>query len=224
MFDALPSRLCKLSFAILPPTQCTVVDVVDQDLHDDYCDYCHDGGNLLCCDRCTAAFHLHCLGLDEEPTGDWLCSHCTQEVEAAVDMKKKKKKASATETKKEKAENSATPSRASTPATSAPTPKALSSTRKPKRRPKRELPPHPHHTRKSRKRTSQASMRLVCSLSFAEQISLALSQSAREATEKNEHRGERARGKADPSDFTSSTTPEVRVPVQPRREPLVVTW
>ena len=222
MFDALPSRLCKLSFAILP-TQCTVVDVVDQDLHDDYCDYCHDGGNLLCCDRCTAAFHLHCLGLDEEPTGDWLCSHCTQEVEAAVDMKKKKKKkASATETKKEKAENSATPSRASTPATSAPTPKALSSTRKPKRRPKGELPPHPHHTRKSRKRTSQASMRLVCSLSFAEQISLALSQSAREATEKNEHRGERARGKADPSDFTSSTTPEV--PVQPRREPLVVTW
>jgi len=26
----------------------------------EYCDYCKEGGDLLCCDQCPAAFHLGC--------------------------------------------------------------------------------------------------------------------------------------------------------------------
>ncbi|RWS12711.1 hypothetical protein B4U79_11049 [Dinothrombium tinctorium] len=46
----------------------------------EYCDYCKEGGDLLCCDRCPAAFHLSCndppLDEDDVPTGDWLCKRC----------------------------------------------------------------------------------------------------------------------------------------------------
>ncbi|RWS29938.1 hypothetical protein B4U80_06651 [Leptotrombidium deliense] len=46
----------------------------------EYCDYCKEGGDLLCCDKCPAAFHLSCndppLNEDDVPTGDWLCKRC----------------------------------------------------------------------------------------------------------------------------------------------------
>uniref|UniRef100_A0A3B4ET34 Zinc finger PHD-type domain-containing protein n=1 Tax=Pundamilia nyererei TaxID=303518 RepID=A0A3B4ET34_9CICH len=34
----------------------------------DTCDSCREGGDLLCCDHCPAAFHLQSL-----PAGKWMC-------------------------------------------------------------------------------------------------------------------------------------------------------
>ncbi|XP_064613233.1 LOW QUALITY PROTEIN: PHD finger protein 12-like [Liolophura sinensis] len=46
----------------------------------DCCDSCKEGGDLLCCDRCPAAFHLQChdppLEEDELPSGEWICHRC----------------------------------------------------------------------------------------------------------------------------------------------------
>ena len=43
----------------------------------DYCDACKEGGDLLCCDRCPAAFHLLChdppLEDADIPPGEWIC-------------------------------------------------------------------------------------------------------------------------------------------------------
>jgi hypothetical protein len=43
------------------------------------CDYCGDGGELLCCERCPASFHLLCAEppLNAIPDGDWYCKQCT---------------------------------------------------------------------------------------------------------------------------------------------------
>ncbi|XP_041971863.1 PHD finger protein 12 [Aricia agestis] len=47
----------------------------------DSCDACGEGGDLICCDRCPASFHLGCYDppLDENdiPVGLWLCRECT---------------------------------------------------------------------------------------------------------------------------------------------------
>jgi len=37
------------------------------DWHQVYCTICRDGGDLLCCDGCTAAVHPACVGLDAVP-------------------------------------------------------------------------------------------------------------------------------------------------------------
>ncbi|XP_063833422.1 PHD finger protein 12-like [Ostrinia nubilalis] len=46
----------------------------------DSCDACGEGGDLICCDRCPASFHLGCYDppLDENdiPAGQWLCREC----------------------------------------------------------------------------------------------------------------------------------------------------
>ncbi|XP_076363794.1 PHD finger protein 12-like isoform X2 [Tachypleus tridentatus] len=46
----------------------------------DCCDSCKEGGDLICCDRCPASFHIHCHNppLDKEdlPRGEWLCYCC----------------------------------------------------------------------------------------------------------------------------------------------------
>lgn len=46
----------------------------------DSCDACGEGGDLICCDRCPASFHLGCYDppLDETdiPAGLWLCREC----------------------------------------------------------------------------------------------------------------------------------------------------
>ncbi|XP_008423413.1 PHD finger protein 12 [Poecilia reticulata] len=53
----------------------------------DTCDSCREGGDLLCCDHCPAAFHLQCCNppLSEEmlPPGEWMCHRCN--------MRKKKR-------------------------------------------------------------------------------------------------------------------------------------
>ncbi|TNN08116.1 Nucleosome-remodeling factor subunit BPTF isoform 1 [Schistosoma japonicum] len=46
--------------------------------HEDYCRVCHQSGEVLCCDGCTAVFHLHCLNppLSSVPTTSWICPVC----------------------------------------------------------------------------------------------------------------------------------------------------
>ncbi|XP_074103378.1 chromodomain-helicase-DNA-binding protein Mi-2 homolog isoform X3 [Cotesia typhae] len=51
----------------------------DDDEHMEFCRVCKDGGELLCCDSCTSAYHTHCLSppLSEIPDGDWKCPRCS---------------------------------------------------------------------------------------------------------------------------------------------------
>ncbi|KAL2720914.1 PHD finger protein 12 isoform X1 [Vespula squamosa] len=46
----------------------------------DFCDACRDGGELICCDKCPASYHLQCHYPPVDPTdipnGEWLCYAC----------------------------------------------------------------------------------------------------------------------------------------------------
>lgn len=42
-----------------------------------WCMVCSEGGTLICCERCPAAFHTRCVGLEKEPDGSYLCPECT---------------------------------------------------------------------------------------------------------------------------------------------------
>jgi len=47
--------------------------------NDSYCWVCHDGGDVLCCDKCPRVFHLTCCNLDKPPEDEdkeWVCSVC----------------------------------------------------------------------------------------------------------------------------------------------------
>lgn len=46
--------------------------------YDDHCRACHKLGDLLCCETCSAVYHLACVDppLEEVPDDDWLCSVC----------------------------------------------------------------------------------------------------------------------------------------------------
>lgn len=46
--------------------------------HQDYCEICQQGGEIILCDTCPRAYHLVCLDpdLDEPPEGKWSCPHC----------------------------------------------------------------------------------------------------------------------------------------------------
>lgn len=46
--------------------------------HQDYCEVCQQGGEIILCDTCPRAYHLVCLDpdLDELPEGKWSCPHC----------------------------------------------------------------------------------------------------------------------------------------------------
>lgn len=46
--------------------------------HQDYCEVCQQGGEIILCDTCPKAFHLVCLEpeLDEAPEGKWSCPAC----------------------------------------------------------------------------------------------------------------------------------------------------
>uniref|UniRef100_A0A8D8WT53 Chromodomain-helicase-DNA-binding protein Mi-2 homolog n=1 Tax=Cacopsylla melanoneura TaxID=428564 RepID=A0A8D8WT53_9HEMI len=53
----------------------------DEDLqteHQDYCEVCQQGGEIILCDTCPRAYHLCCLDpeLDETPEGKWSCPRC----------------------------------------------------------------------------------------------------------------------------------------------------
>lgn len=57
----------------------------DQIEHQDYCDVCQQGGEIILCDTCPKAFHLVCLDpeLEEAPEGKWSCANCEAEGPAA---------------------------------------------------------------------------------------------------------------------------------------------
>lgn len=55
-----------------------IAQVSDDDEHNELCEVCDHGGNLLCCDACNLVFHLQCLkpSLHKIPPGEWLCPAC----------------------------------------------------------------------------------------------------------------------------------------------------
>ncbi|MAD24502.1 MAG: hypothetical protein CMO44_10070 [Verrucomicrobiales bacterium] len=46
--------------------------------HQEFCEVCQQGGEIILCDTCPKAYHLCCLDpeLDEAPEGKWSCPHC----------------------------------------------------------------------------------------------------------------------------------------------------
>ncbi|XP_072036512.1 chromodomain-helicase-DNA-binding protein 5-like isoform X3 [Amphiura filiformis] len=49
--------------------------------HQDYCEVCQQGGEIILCDTCPRAYHLVCLDpeLEAAPEGKWSCPHCEGE-------------------------------------------------------------------------------------------------------------------------------------------------
>ncbi|KAM8973593.1 chromodomain-helicase-DNA-binding protein 3 [Pelodytes ibericus] len=49
--------------------------------HQDYCEVCQQGGEIILCDTCPRAYHLVCLEpeLEFAPQGKWSCPHCEKE-------------------------------------------------------------------------------------------------------------------------------------------------
>lgn len=49
--------------------------------HQDYCEVCQQGGEIILCDTCPKAYHLVCLDpeLEEAPEGKWSCPTCESE-------------------------------------------------------------------------------------------------------------------------------------------------
>ncbi|XP_037116571.1 chromodomain-helicase-DNA-binding protein 3 isoform X2 [Syngnathus acus] len=49
--------------------------------HQDYCEVCQQGGEIILCDTCPRAYHLVCLEpeLEKAPEGRWSCPHCEKE-------------------------------------------------------------------------------------------------------------------------------------------------
>lgn len=54
--------------------------------HQDYCEVCQQGGEIILCDTCPKAYHLVCLDpeLEEAPEGKWSCPTC--EADGTVDQ------------------------------------------------------------------------------------------------------------------------------------------
>lgn len=60
--------------------------IVDEDAdgyetdHQDYCEVCQQGGEIILCDTCPRAYHMVCLDPDMEraPEGTWSCPHCVR--------------------------------------------------------------------------------------------------------------------------------------------------
>ena len=50
----------------------------DESEHQEYCEICKQGGEIILCDTCPRAYHLVCLDpeLDEAPEGKWSCPYC----------------------------------------------------------------------------------------------------------------------------------------------------
>ncbi len=48
--------------------------------HQDYCEVCQQGGEIILCDTCPRAYHLVCLDpeLEKAPEGKWSCPHCVR--------------------------------------------------------------------------------------------------------------------------------------------------
>ncbi|XP_074660160.1 E3 ubiquitin-protein ligase TRIM33-like isoform X2 [Tubulanus polymorphus] len=64
----------------------------NDDLSEDYCACCHNGGDLLCCDNCPKVFHLQCHvpALNTAPVGAWRCGLCVDGSDAILDAPEQK--------------------------------------------------------------------------------------------------------------------------------------
>mmetsp|Transcript_22581 Transcript_22581/g.33018 ORF Transcript_22581/g.33018 Transcript_22581/m.33018 type:complete len:770 (-) Transcript_22581:183-2492(-) len=49
-----------------------------EDPHNEVCDVCDKGGDLLCCDSCSLVFHMACVRptITDIPEGEWHCPYC----------------------------------------------------------------------------------------------------------------------------------------------------
>ncbi|EMP25930.1 Chromodomain-helicase-DNA-binding protein 5, partial [Chelonia mydas] len=54
--------------------------------HQDYCEVCQQGGEIILCDTCPRAYHLVCLDpeLEKAPEGKWSCPHCCPPLKGKV--------------------------------------------------------------------------------------------------------------------------------------------
>ena len=54
--------------------------------HQDYCEVCQQGGEIILCDTCPRAHHLVCLEpeLEKAPEGKWSCPHCVSSAGASM--------------------------------------------------------------------------------------------------------------------------------------------
>lgn len=52
------------------------------DEHNEVCEVCEIGGDLLCCETCTLVYHISCLRpkIMSIPKGHWSCVHCVIDV------------------------------------------------------------------------------------------------------------------------------------------------
>merc|ERR1711962_518166 len=55
--------------------------------HQEFCEVCQQGGEIILCDTCPKAYHLVCLDpeLDEAPEGKWSCPHCEKNGPANIE-------------------------------------------------------------------------------------------------------------------------------------------
>ena len=53
-----------------------------KDHHNEICEVCEKGGDLICCDSCTIVFHLKCIRpkMKVVPKGVWSCAYCVLDV------------------------------------------------------------------------------------------------------------------------------------------------
>uniref|UniRef100_H3D637 Chromodomain helicase DNA binding protein 3 n=1 Tax=Tetraodon nigroviridis TaxID=99883 RepID=H3D637_TETNG len=75
-----PAKKKKKSFDLAPVPGDEEGDGYETD-HQDYCEVCQQGGEIILCDTCPRAYHLVCLEpeLDKAPEGKWSCPHCEKE-------------------------------------------------------------------------------------------------------------------------------------------------
>lgn len=57
-------------------------DPLNNDEHNEVCEVCDKGGDLICCETCSLVFHLKCLRpkISDVPEGKWSCPYCVVDV------------------------------------------------------------------------------------------------------------------------------------------------
>jgi len=59
---------------------CSQQTSVSLDPNEDYCAVCHNGGDLLCCDKCPRVYHLPChvptIASFPSDNSTWMCTLC----------------------------------------------------------------------------------------------------------------------------------------------------
>uniref|UniRef100_A0A8C8H0U8 DNA helicase n=1 Tax=Oncorhynchus tshawytscha TaxID=74940 RepID=A0A8C8H0U8_ONCTS len=76
------SGLCLILLSYRFPVLCAGEDGDGYETdHQDYCEVCQQGGEIILCDTCPKAYHLVCLDpeLEKAPEGKWSCPHCEKE-------------------------------------------------------------------------------------------------------------------------------------------------